>query len=123
MALVVENLNHHALKIGLADKSIQNAVESRMRSARLYSNKPPSKTYLYVNINVVGGAFNAKLSFRKPVNDPFTGELGTATTWTRAVTGTHGNSSGFILSSLSELIDEFLVDFLRVNDEECRKRK
>ena len=123
MEIVVEGLKHRALKLGLNQKSIKNVVESRIRSARLYSTNAPSNTLLYVNINVAGRAFNAELSFNKPVYDPFTGTRGIATTWTTATTGTHGNSSGFILSSLSRLMDEFLVAFLRVNDEACRKKK
>ena len=37
-------------------------------------------------------------------------------------TGTHGGDDGFIVQSVSELLDTFLVEYLRVNDEACGSR-
>lgn len=33
--------------------------------------------------------------------------------------GTHVGDPGFILQSLSEKLDKFLVEYLRVNEEDC----
>ena len=35
---------------------------------------------------------------------------------TYGATGTHGGSGTYILQSLSKYIDQFIVDYLRVND-------
>ena len=78
--------------------------------------------YLYVRVNVVGGAFSHEVQFRKRLYDPvlgLSGTPGTATTWEAGVTGTHGGDAGYILQSLSEHMDRFLLEYLRVNEEAC----
>ena len=121
-ALLVEELSAEALKIGLTKESIQNAVESRLRSARIFSPMRIVNNYLYVNVHVGGRAFAIMLQFNKRVFDTYTGTKGQATTWETGGSGTHGNRPDLILSALSQLIDEFLTKFLRVNDKACRKR-
>ena len=37
------------------------------------------------------------------------------------MTGTHSENPDFILSGVSELMDEFIADYLRVNAEACDK--
>ena len=120
MDIFVGSLDTGATKIGLTKGSIQAAVESRMRSARLYN--PDGLHYLYVNVHVVGGAFSSRLKLKKYVLDYASDESYTAVTWENAVTGTHGRDSSYILSSISEQMDQFLVEFLRVNEEACAKR-
>ena len=122
MFIAVESLNQHALKIGLTMESIQNVVESRIRSARLF-DKQASKAYLYVNVHIVGPAYSIDVEFKKMLFDPLSLDTWPATTWHSASTGTHGGNSSYILSSISQHIDRFLVQFLRVNDEACRKKK
>ena len=127
MRLVVEEFPEAAKKIGLTEESIQAAGESRLRSARLYS--AVADPYLYINVNVAGGGFNVGLEYKKWVSeykkwvsDPLSGEEMPATTWDTGSTGTHGRDPGFILSTASGLLDLFLVEFLRVNEEACGKR-
>ena len=118
MNLTVENLHDDASKINLTVESIQAAVESRLRSARLYTSRDTiTDAYLYVSINVVGNSFNIELSFEKIVEDKFSQIQQFATTWSRGFTGRGGAS--FILSSLSKLMDIFLVEYLTVNEEYC----
>ena len=62
------------------------------------------------------------LEYKKWVSDPLSGEEAYATTWNTGSTGTHGGDPGFILSTASGLLDLFLVEFLRVNEEACGKR-
>ena len=120
MDLIVEGLGSDATEIGLTEEKIQAAVESRLRSARLYdSNAYP---YLYVNVNVIGIAFNISVEYKKIVIDSASGHEFPATTWTTGSTGTNGRESSYILSSISEHLDRFLVEFLRVNEEACEKR-
>ena len=120
--VLVEGLSADASKIGLTKESIQNAVESRLRSARIFSTTRKMSHYLYVNVNVAGRTVSSSLEFYKLLSDPFTGTKGFATTWVRGMTGTHGNRVGRILSGLSRHLDNFLTEFLRVNDETCRKK-
>ena len=118
MYLLVEDLPSDASDIGLTQESIQAAAESRLRSARLYDSDP--FPYLYINVNVVGKAFAIILEYNKIVYDPLSGLNFSAPTWDSSITGTHGGSrANFILSSVSELMDKFLVEFLRVNEESC----
>ena len=120
MKLVIEGLPSNAKSIGLTEAMLQAAVESRLRAARLYTESSLWETYayLYVNINVVGPAFKISLEYNKVVSDRF--DLsGPATTWSSSSTGTHGESAGYIITSLSQHIDRFLAAYLRVNEFAC----
>ena len=116
IALVVEDLSEDAKKIKLTREAIINSAESRLRSARIYDKD--AYEYLYVNVNVVGYGFSIGAEFKKAVRSY--GELGTAATWRTGITGTHGNSKDYILSSIPELLDEFIVGYLRVNEKDCK---
>ena len=55
MRVVVENIRPiEAENANLTNQDIANAVESRIRSARLFSAESPQ--YLYINVNPVGSA-------------------------------------------------------------------
>ncbi len=116
--LLVENLSPAAVEIGLAKEAIQAAVESRLRSAQLY-NPEASTPFLYVYVHVVGIAFHIDLEYNKQLLDLASGLTSRAITWSTGTTGTHGRDASFILASVSELMDLFLVEFLRVNEEAC----
>ena len=120
MSLVVESLHDDAGKIRLTRARLQAAVESRLRSARPY-DESSTTAYLYVNVAVVGRAFGIDLEYNKLVSDIATGELGMATTWNIGSTGTHGGDASYIVSSLSEKLDRFLVEYLRVNESACSR--
>ena len=125
MRLLVESLPDGASKIGLAKEAIQAAVESRLRSARLYRSIGHSSigfAYLYVNVNVVDRAVSIRLEFRKRVRDILSGDTGRAATWKVGSAGTHGGDANYIVSHVSRLMDRFLVEFLRVNEKACGKR-
>ena len=115
--LVVENLPSGADDIGLQKQAVINAAESRLRSARIYD--PSAWEYLYVQINIASGAFGIILHFNKVFTDRWTSQTYPATTWTHGGIGTHGGNSQYILGVLSEYLDAFLVDFLRVNEPAC----
>ena len=119
MDLIVGDLPEDAKKIRLTKEMIKNSVESRLRSGRIFNDK--NLIYLYVNVNVFRHVFSIDLDFKKPLKDPSFPELyGSATTWSRGSTGTHGGRADSILSSLSELLDIFLVDYFRVNEKACK---
>ena len=123
MFLIVGGLSEDATKTGLTKESIQAAGESRLRSARLYIGaNTAALQYLYIAVNVVGGGFSVGLEFSKWVFDSLSGEELYAVTWGADSTGTHGGDSGFLLSAVSQHLDKFLVEYLRVNEEACGKR-
>ena len=125
IGLVVEDLPQDAIQIGLTKNSIETLVRSRLRAARIYdpdAGESALGPYLYVNVNVVGPAFNAGLELRKKVSDPLSGWSFHAPTWEQGGAGTHGRaSSQFILGALSQYTDEFIDEYLRVNEKACGK--
>ena len=108
---------------------IRNAVESRVRSARLYYNPttlydPDSANWfenglLKYDVQVLGPAFSVTLEYVKPVQDLATGRTEWGSTWDEFTMGTHGNDSDFIVSTLSGFMDQFLIEYLRVNEAAC----
>ena len=120
MRLLVESLPDAAEGIGLARETPQAAAESRLRAARLYTEdyEKADFSFLYVNVNVVGRAFHISVEYHKTVTDEF-GQSGGAITWKTGSTGTHGGNGGYIVSALSQYLDEFLAAYLRVNGSAC----
>ena len=131
MGLFVEGLPDDAGKIGLRKKDIEIAVRARLRGARIYEEiNASSHSVLYVNVNVVGRAFKIIVEFNRSVEvllpsrvkpegmDPL---INYVTTWQSGVTGTHGATAEYILSSVAHYTDEFIDEFLRVNADACRR--
>ena len=121
MRLVVEDLIKGAKAIGLTRDRLQITAESRLRAARLYTEDyAKSKgTSLYVNVGVVGGAWSLHVEYCKVVSDPVSGETNMAPTWKASSLGTHSGDPGYIIQALSEELDKFLVEYLRVNEKDC----
>ena len=109
-----------ASNLDLTEKAIRNTVESRLRSARLYG--AGGQPYIGVYVTAVRNAFSASLEFSKYLNDGSSKISWWAVTWEQAYTGTHSNDSGYILSSISEMMESFLVEYLRVNEKACEWR-
>ena len=122
MRLAVERMSPDASNIGLTEKAIRNYAEGRLRGTGLF--RPEWPDYLYIRTTVVGPAFSIEVQFAKPLVDPYV-DAGKqfATTWDTGKTGTHGNNSEYIISSVREKVDEFLVEYLRVNDKACSIRR
>ena len=51
--------------------------------------------------------------------DAISGETRYATTFESGGAGSHGGNAGFILQGLSEYLDGFILDYLRVNEAAC----
>lgn len=117
MDLVVEDPTEDYREIGLTRDSLTVAARSRLRSARLY--KAESNTYLYINVLIVGQAFKYDVSFNKFLYDVISGEFGWAQTWRKGGGGTHGGDASFVLSQVSQKVDMFLDEYLRINEEAC----
>lgn len=118
VSLVVEHLPSDATAVSLTRERIRTLAESRLRAARLFSG--PALQYLYVNVNVSGPAFSTRIAFNKRVFDPVSRETGSAATWNAGVTGRHGGNGGYIMQHLSEALDRFVLEYLRVNEDACR---
>ena len=58
-------------------------------------------------------------SVREYKQDLASEEHGIVPTWWTRVTGTHGGNSDYVLGVASRKMDEFLVEYLRVNESEC----
>ena len=121
IVLVVEDVSYDAFAIGLTKDRVKLATESRLRAARLYTEDSAKATYawLYVTANVYRAAFSLTVEYRKRLFDPVSGETWFATTWNKSITGSHGDNPGFIVQDLSEKVDKFLVEYLRVNEKDC----
>ena len=138
-----------AASIGLTEERIQTLAESRLRAARLFIDAAALKeegfsilsrgfsssdrsaadnaaldrlnrvAHLSVSAGVVGPAFSYSVKFRKKLHDRVSDQTEPATTWTIGKYGTHGGDAGYILQDLSESMDKFLVEYLRVNESAC----
>ena len=104
-------------KLSLAEEQVRTAVEARLRSARLYDSE--AQPYVFAIIHVYNATFNARVEFNKPFWDLASVERGLATTWRVSSTGTHGGNGSYILSWVGRHVDQFLVEYLRVNEEAC----
>lgn len=104
-------------EIGLTEADLRVTAESRLRSARLYTAR--AHEVLFIEVNVYSAAFSIEVAFFKRLFDPVSNQHGHAKTVTYGATGTHGGDGTYILQSLSKYIDQFIVDYLRVNEADC----
>ena len=122
--LVIEPLTNDEAEIGLTEERIQTIAESRLRAARLYQEGGLdvflwADHYLYVNVLVVGNAFSFDVGYFKKLHDGKLGMSNFAQTWQTGATGTHSRDAGHIMQNLSEKMDKFIVEYLRVNEGAC----
>ena len=114
----------------LTEERVQTLAESRLRAARLFHqgiifNRTRLLTggvlvsVLPISVDVVGQAVAGSVSLSKPVNDPRSGVTGFISTWERSFMGTHRGDADSIMQRLSELVDTFVLEYLRVNEESC----
>ena len=117
MDVVVEPLPSDAKEIGLTEYSLRAAIESRLRAARLFDDEASS--FLYLRVTVVSRVFDIVLDYRKMVYDLASEEFFKTSTWDVGTTGTHGNDAGYIRSAVSEDMDTFILEYMKVNEEAC----
>ena len=120
MRLVVESLHEDAERGALTMAQIRNAAESRLRAAGIYD--PEADPSLYINVNAgppeKGSRnypfYSIRVAYNRSLLDLRLAWYRLAYTWDSGSTG-QGDSS-FILSALSQHLDKFFVDYLRVRD-------
>ena len=130
--LIVEDTPADAIEIGLTAERIENVAESRLRAARIYD--PEGGDFLHIQTNAIAPTFTSgekigdgqsvaaayELGFNKPVFDPDVNEIGYAKTWKQGAI-LFGDAD-FIVQAISEAVDSFISEFLRVNEsKECRE--
>ena len=132
MELVIKHrFESMALAIAPFGGPLEAVAKTRLREVGLYSGDlaKTSGASLYVYINAAGTgsgdpiitAYNISVSYRKLVFDKY-GNPGLAATRVTGSTGTPGEDAGYMVSSLSQLLDEFLAAYLRVNEAACEAR-
>ncbi|MDE0032734.1 MAG: hypothetical protein OXU75_06330 [Deltaproteobacteria bacterium] len=104
--------------LALAEEALSKAAESRLRAARLF--RTDSAQFLSVDLNVVGTAFSLRIGLNSWVGDMGFGRGGTVLMWGSGATGTHGGDPQYILGLVSRHLDEFVLKYLRVNEEPCK---
>ncbi|MCY3536197.1 MAG: hypothetical protein F4162_03245 [Synechococcus sp. SB0676_bin_10] len=99
--------------------AVRRAVTSRLRSARLF-NDQEEDLFLHVHVHVVGPAFSIGVELNKRLTDElYSGLSFLAPSWQTSSTGTSGNGSSYIISSLGQALDRFIDEYLRVNEKNC----
>ena len=108
-------------EIGLEPQALQTAVSSRLRAARLLKipNDLTEGPVLSVGIQLNPTAFAINVSLLKSVKDLASGETASTTTWETSSFGTHAGRPDFILNGVSQHMDQFIDDYLRVNAAAC----
>lgn len=125
--------------LSLSAETVRSAAEARLRSARLYqaddgdSGTLPNQ-YLMVAVSGASVAFSVRLEFYRILVWPGPSKhtdwwrqeysdgsepVGYASTWRRTAVGTHDGTYTVVLSVVSQFIDALLVDYLRMNEEDC----
>ncbi len=103
---------------------------NRLRAARIFI---PWASWLdyYKNVwdvphvsllaGMVADVHVIQIKLRKQVLDEQMNKAGSATTWDRVIYG-QSDSASFIKQQASEVIDEFISEYLRVNEKACSER-
>ena len=103
-------------------------LESRLRTARLYmADTTDLHLGLHIEGNPVGsldGAYRFQLSldFRRLLPNPSRpDDIGWATVWSRSGTGDwyRTNPRPMLREAVESFLDEFIRDYLRVNESAC----
>ena len=106
-------------ELGLTEEAVQDAVELKLRSARLYDESDLLADYLLVRVNVTLQAFTVSSDFQRWVSESISGESWYATTFDIAYFGSHGSDIDFILQGVERSVDDFILEYLRANEEAC----
>lgn len=111
----------HGDDANLSQDSIETAVRSRLRAARLYEDDPEWVVgILRVNVSTYKAAFSVQIWFEKEQIDKMTGVEGWSRAgWDDSVLGIYNDKPRVIMAAINEGIDIFLDDFLRVNEAVC----
>ena len=111
--LVIEKLPNDLASIGLSEAQLEALAESRLRVADLYEED--ALTFLHIEAS----RYVVQLQYRKPVIDVASSETGLIRTLSKVAEVRDGTAAGVMLE-VSRLLDQFLAEYLRVNEPACR---
>ena len=115
-----------AQELGVANEErLATMAESRLRAARLYSAQSGLPA-LGIEVVAVDGdganAYTARARFHRTVLNPRTEGAVVSSTWNRGMFGwflDRSDPSSDVHASVSDFVDEFIRDYLRVNEDAC----
>ncbi len=114
--VIVESLTTDERALGLTKVGIESRVVSRLSSAGLYD--PSSDAFVYVQVSALNQAYVVIVELNKVVIDEATTIRYFAATWDRKIIGT-GARADTILGVVGRHLNDFIGQYLRVNDEAC----
>ena len=109
-----------AVELGVTEERLRTVAESRLRAARLFRAEG-SGPVLWVEVGVVGLAYLIQVDLLRSMRNPYTETWAPVTTWEGGGFGAHGGNAGFIMQGVSEYMDGFIGDYLRVNEAACSR--
>ena len=120
----VEGTSSYAEKIGLTQKLVMLTAEAHLRKARIFSREITQPFMLAIEVAVFREAFSINLFFGKPVKDfLYSEDSALGYTWIKGITGTHDYTSSYVLSVLSDLLDQFIDEYFQANQEACKRNE
>ena len=103
----------------LTEDRVRTAVESRLRAARLFDSRVDLGPYLLVAVDASDTAFLVTMNFHKWMMDEASGNLRLGGAYPLGTYGTHGDDADYLLGVIPGLMDQFINDYLRVNEPAC----
>ncbi|MYD86624.1 MAG: hypothetical protein F4137_23350 [Acidobacteria bacterium] len=100
---------------------VRTLLESRLRAARLYTDDQTGMPFLSVSVHSLElyPVYSLSLELFKPVRDWASGLEYGVVTWRKTGVGIYGRRPDVILQSVSEYVDEFILEYLRANEDFC----
>ena len=116
--LEVSYAKEGAAHLRLEKDSIETTARSRLRGARIFNSD--TYTHFFVSVHIADSSFFIEVSMNKFLSDDDNNVRLLATAWNRYSFGVHGNDRQGLLGIIGELTDEFIDEYLRVNEEVCQ---
>lgn len=120
VGLLVNTENAGVIPFPEEERAIETLVRNRFRAAPIYDPKERTQ-FLNVTVNESDGEFGISVQFWKILCDPLSDMCLGATLWNTGSTGTwdYDWQKKFLLQILSQHIDHFINEYLRVNADYC----
>ena len=109
-------------EVGLTEDAVHRTVNSRLRAARLYDELALSPMLLVDVFVVPDRAVGVTVSLSKILLDEDSGIRRPQTTWEHDHVVEADTHHATIIATLSEAMDSFIDEYLRVNAEACAQR-
>ena len=116
--VVAEGLSNDAREWGLSELLIQSKVEQTLLGFNLEpsDDEPFLKGYLYVNVNLVGSAYNVQVAYNRPVEIPQQSGYIHATVWEKSGAGIDTAKDKYsILPFIQEKTSIFATEYIKQN--------